>query len=530
MDFHGTFDNAEVASDSMVGTEKQQDLNRTKARRTLQDVLPAHPQPWYMSRHLLLLNSLMIIPYLSSTNNGYDGSMLNGLQSMTQWQTFFNHPTGASLGALANGYIFGEILAWPFISWVCDSMGRRFPIFLGSVLLVIGAILQAAAQNYAMFLIARMVIGFGGLMALVPSPLWVSETAYPTHRHVLTALFNTIWYLGAAFAAWITFGTYHMSPTSSWSWRIPSLLQGFFPLIQLVFVYFIPESPRYLIYKGRLDEARRVIVKYHAGGDDNAPIVDFEMEEISAALEAEKLQGTSSYLDFFKTKGNRQRLFLVCFVPIMMQLSGNGLASYYLAKVLISIGITSANEQLIINGVLMVYNLVLAIAQAFTVEKVGRRGLFLFSTCGMLVSFTIWTALSAINQETNFQQASLGNGVLAMIFLYYFCYDAGLNGAPYLFLTEVLTYQLRAKGINLMQIVKIIALIYNGFVNPIAMDAIQWRYYIVFVCIIAVEVVVVYFFFPETKGRTLEEVAVIFDGDAAFVDYNGAPVIEKGAD
>ncbi|KAJ5787300.1 hypothetical protein N7457_002290 [Penicillium paradoxum] len=484
----------------------------------LQSVLPNTGTPWYKQRHLLLLNLGMIIPYLSSTTNGYDGSMLNGLQSMGQWQEFFGHPTGTRLGSLSNGVTFGQILAFPVAPWLCDHMGRRFPIFFGSVLLVIGAVLQCAAQNYAMFLVSRMIIGFGGLIAVEASPMLVSELAYPTHRPVLVGYYNNLWYLGAMLAAWITYGTYFMGPNMSWAWRIPSLLQGFFPLVQALFVYLIPESPRYLVQKDRCEEARKILVKYHAGGDENSALVDFEMKEIILSIQHVKRASTKGYREFLRTRGNLHRLFIIIAVPCMMQLSGNGLIAYYLHLILNSIGFTSDPQQLRINGGLTVFNLGVSIILASFMEVAGRRRLFLFSTVGMLTCFVIWTILSAINEQRGFGDSSLGSGVIVMIFMYQLFYNAGLNGPPWVYVTEVLPTHLRAKGTNIMQIAATCAIIFNGYANPVAMDAISWKYYIVYCCIIAVEIVIVYFGFPETKGRSLEEVALIFDGDKAFGD------------
>lgn len=490
-------------------------------------VLPTDGERWYRKRHLLMLNLLMVIPYCSSTTNGYDGSMLNGLQSMNQWQEFFGNPTGARLGSLSNGVTFGQILAFPVAPWLCDHTGRRFPIFLGSALLVIGAILQCAAQNYAMFLIARMIIGFGGLIAVEPSPMLVSELAYPTHRSVLVGYYNNLWYLGALMAAWITYGTYFMGQGTSWSWRIPSLLQGFFPLLQVILIYLLPESPRYLVQKDRHEEARAVLVKYHAGGDVDSPLVDFEMKEIILHIETAKVASKASYRQFLSSKGNRHRLFLIIVVPCMMQLSGNGLTSYYLHLILNSVGLTSDPQQLRINGGLMIFNFGVSIILASFMELAGRRRLFLFSTVGMLLSYIIWTILSAINQERNFEQTGLGIGVVVMIFFYQFFYNAGLNGPPWVYITEVLPTHLRARGTNIMQIAATCAIIFNGYANPIAMAAITWKYYIVYVVIIAIEVVLVYFFFPETKGRSLEEIAFIFDGEGAFGGHNPSKVMES---
>lgn len=446
--------------------------------------------------------------------------MLNGLQSMSQWQDFFGHPTGTRLGSLSNGVIFGQILAFPVAPWLCDHTGRRFPIFSGSVLLVIGAVLQCATQNYGMFLASRMIIGFGGLIAVEASPMLVSELAYPTHRSVLVGYYNNLWYLGAMLAAWITYGTYFMGPDESWAWRIPSLLQGFFPLVQGIFVYLLPESPRYLVQKDRYDEARRVLTKYHAGGDENSSLVDYEMQEIISQIQTHKRASNTGYREFLSSRGNMHRLFIIIIVPCMMQLSGNGLVAYYLHLILNSIGFTSSPQQLRINGGLTVFNLGVSIILSSFMEIVGRRRLFLFSTVGMLTCFVIWTVLSAINEQRNFKDSSLGTGVVVMIFMYQFFYNAGLNGPPWVYVTEVLPTILRAKGTNIMQIAATCAILFNGYANPVAMDAISWKYYIVYCCIIAVEIVLVYFGFPETKSRTLEEVALIFDGEKAFGDVS----------
>jgi MFS family permease len=283
-------------------------------------------------------------------------------------------------------------------------------------------------------------------------------------------------------------------------------------------IYFVPESPRYLIFQERYEDAREVLVKHHAGGDRDSKLVDFEMAEISAQIAIDREHKSLNYMEFFRTRANRKRLFLVVAITTNMQLSGNGLVSYYLNLVLNSIGITDSQEQLYINGGLMIYNWIFAIFFACLVERLGRRPLFLFSFSGMLVTYVIWTVLSAINQERNFEDKSLGQGVLAMIFLYYFCYGAGLNGLPVLYFTEILPYNLRALGMNVNAIVTVLVLVYNGFVNPIAMDAIAWKHYIVWDCVIAVELVVAYFFYPETKGHTLETVGQVFGEDVVQVD------------
>lgn len=488
----------------------------------------AETRPWYKVPHLRLLSFAIFLITITSTNNGYDGSMLNGLQSLLHWQSAMGHPTGQKLGALNNGTLFGSIAALPIAPYLADYFGRRSVVFGGQFLTVVGAVLQGVSNNYGTFLGSRIILGFGSCIATIGSPTLISELAYPTHREVSTFVYNICWYLGAIIAAWVTYGTRLIDGHASW--KIPSYLQGALPVIQLVLFWLVPESPRFYVAKGKIDKARAVLAKFHTGNSTDPrdiALVDFELKEIEAALERERQSNNSSYLDFITKKNFRKRGFLVVAVATMMQLSGNGLVSYYLVKVLISIGITSDKKQLEINGCLMIYNFVICVTCASLVRYFKRRTMFISCVAGMMLSYVIWTVLSALNQQRNFEDKSLANGVLAMIFFYYLFYDIGLNGLPFLYITEILPYSHRAKGINLMQATMLIVLVYNNYVNPIAMDAIDWKYYIVYCCILAAELVMVILTFPETSGYTLEEVAQVFGDEAPDLTNRHLPSVEE---
>ena len=156
------------------------------------------------------------------------------------------------------------------------------------------------------------------------------------------------------------------------------------------------------------------------------------------------------------------------------------------------------------------------------VEVAGRRILFLTSVISMTLIFVIWTVLSAINQQRDFKDTSLGTGVIVMIFLFELAHIMGFNGPSLTYTTEILPTHLRAKGMNILQVKNVLWNIFNGYVNAIAMEAIEWKHYIVWCLVLGViDVPVVHFFFPETRRRTLEEVAVIFDGDEAFHTDDG---------
>ncbi|EMG45197.1 hypothetical protein G210_5226, partial [Candida maltosa Xu316] len=425
------------------------------------------------------------------------------------------NPEGAVLGALSNGVVFGGLVSATVASWACDKYGRKPAVIFGQAISVLGSILQGVSTNYTFFLMSRIIIGFGTGFTNVASPSMIAELAHPKYRVTSQTMYNPLWYLGAMIAAWTTYGTHDIQ--SNYSWRIPSYIQGALPLLQIVFFLIdMPESPRYLISKGKIEEATKILKRIHTGNDESEQakkFIDFEVREIQVALEMEKLSNNAKYTDFFKLPTYRKRIFLVAFTAFFMQLSGNGLVSYYFNKVLETIGYTEPQEQLKINGGLMVYNLGICWVLVLFVPRFKRRTMFLSSAIWMLVCYVIWTILSARFAIEGYENRSLANAVLSFIFLYYLGYNAGCNLLPFLYVVEVLPYSHRAKGLNVFGALLNTTLIFNGFVNPIAMDAIQWKYYIVYCCVLAVEAVVIYLFYVETSGYSLEEVAIAFGDD-----------------
>lgn len=225
---------------------------------------------------------------------------------------------------------------------------------------LIGVAIQTASQNFGMFIASRFLIGFGVAIASLACPILITELAFPTHRAGVTSLYNSSWYLGSIIAGWSTYGTFRIM--STWAWRIPSVLQALAPTIQLVFIWFIPESPRWLVDHGRDEDAIHVIRKHHCGGDSDDPLIEFEYQEIKEALRLEKeAKASSTYISLFQGKGNLKRMRVIIAIAFFSQWSGNGLVSYYLTKVLNGIGITGQGEQLLINGILQIYNYATAI-------------------------------------------------------------------------------------------------------------------------------------------------------------------------
>ncbi|KIJ36372.1 hypothetical protein M422DRAFT_76265 [Sphaerobolus stellatus SS14] len=477
------------------------------------------PTPWYKNSRLVILNFWVFLLLITSYSNGYDGSMMNGILSLDFFEDFFHHPQGGKLGLFNAIQNIGSLLAYPFAPYITDFFGRKKAIFLGACIMCGGAALQTGSQNLGMFISARFLMGFGLTFAANAAPLLVSEISYPTQRAQLTSCYNSLWYSGSIVAAWTTFGTFFIK--NNWSWRIPSAVQALPSVLQVFLIWFVPESPRWLVSKGRDAEARAILAYYHARGNDNDPLVDFEFTEIKEAIEFERTVAANvGYKSLFMTPGNRRRLRIIVALAFFSQWSGNGLVSYYLHAVFDSIGITNTTIQLLINGILQIWNLFWALGASFLCDRAGRRKLFMTSCIGMTLFFIMQTVCSARFAITGSEAAA--HAVIAFIFLFYAAYDLAFTPLIVSYTVEILPYAVRAKGFNIFNFTISVAIIFNQYVNPIALAKLTWKYYIVYVCWLGFETVYCYLFVVETKNRTLEETAAIFDDAEDTIKTKGA--------
>lgn len=176
----------------------------------LQDVLPKRDKMWWHYSGLRMLNFLLLGAIACDITNGFDGSMLNGLQILPQWQSYFGKPKDATLGLISNGTRIGQCASLFVISPLIQRFGRRMPIAYGSALMLVGIALQTAAQNLPMFVIGRVLLGFGNTIQGAAAPILLSELAYPSQRPAIMGIMNTTGSLGQLMAAWV-----------SVSWRFP---------------------------------------------------------------------------------------------------------------------------------------------------------------------------------------------------------------------------------------------------------------------------------------------------------------------
>lgn len=148
------------------------------------------------------------------------------------------------------------------------------------------------------------------------------------------------------------------------------------------------------------------------------------MIEITSAIRLESTLADASYAELWKTPGNRRRLLISVTLGLFSQWCGNGVVSYYLAIVLRTVGITSVTHQTLIAGLLQVWNLIFASAAALSVDRLGRRPLFLASASIMLVGYILVTGLSGSFAESG--NPATGIAVIPFLFVFFAGYDIAL--------------------------------------------------------------------------------------------------------
>ncbi|EIW72502.1 hypothetical protein TREMEDRAFT_24787, partial [Tremella mesenterica DSM 1558] len=487
---------------------------------------------WWKDRGLRLNVLYWCVTFVTwNTLLGY--SLLTGLQAVPSWGVYFNHPSGNMLG-LITASIFLPAIIFCFVGgYLGNLIGRRPTILIGNVFMVAGALLNALAKNRGQFSGGRVLIGIGGSMIKVVAPALNQELAHPRLRPVLGAMYYGFYYTGSTMSSWLCVAGLYIDRGGEWGWRFPCLFQIVGPIVIASITLASPESPRYYIKKGNPERALQVLARLHANGDMDDELIHYEVREIRTAIDAENEGANTSYKDFFRTPGNRRRLICAITLGLGTNWVGNGLVSYYLSPVLKSVGIKSPLQITCINAGLAMWNLVLAWGGAWAVERFGRRPLFFISTWGMFFSYAVVMGLSAGFAQT--ASSRMGTAVIPFLFFFYGFYDIAWTPLPYHYTTEIMPYGLRTKGLAIFTMFNQLGNAFNQFANPVALKAIAWKYYAVYLALLIVFFVLEYLFFPETKGLSLEEITQVFDygvkgRKAAIEDVKAHIVEEKGHD
>jgi sugar porter (SP) family MFS transporter len=478
--------------------------------------------PWYKKPNLRMMYFWMFWCCMGvEMTSGFDSQLINTLQFSPNFNKYFGNGymkngkpdiEPSMLGFISSCYQLGSILAVPIAPWLNNTYGRRWSIFVGSVIMVVGAILQGFSQHIGMYIIARMLLGVGILFAIIAGSSLIGELGHPKERPFLTSLFNSSYFIGAIVAAAISLATTDIP--SDWSWRLPSILQLCPSVIQICTVFLLPESPRFLVAHDRDDEAFAILTKYHAEGDASSLLVQAEMAQIKSTIKLEQENSKNSWLTLFATPGMRRRTLITAFVGIFTQMSGNTLITYFSNMIFEMMGYTTTYAKTRINLANLCWQLGSGTVIALVVTRFPRRWMFMLSSATMCLSFIGITASLerlAFAKENKFTNESAGIAALFFYFAYAPCYNIGNNALTYTYLVELWPYAVRSRGIGLQQVFGKMGGFFSNNVNPLALDKIGWKFFAIYSGWIAFEFTFQFFFYAETYGRTLEELAFLFE-------------------
>ncbi|KAE8327311.1 general substrate transporter [Aspergillus sergii] len=411
-------------------------------------------------------------------------------------------------GTVVAIYTIGCLIGALGVTQLGNRIGRRKSLIVVAAIAATGLIIQATSYNIGQLVVGRIIsgIGTGGVNAVVP--VWQSECTKPRSRGKNVVIIGVFIASGIAIAGWVNVGLSYMEENEV-SWRLPLALPISFTLMIMSFTMSFPESPRWLVSKGHMEEAR---ITMHALADEDSlshEAIGSEIENISSALQ-DASDSERGFVNLFKREPQRlfYRLCLAIGINFCAQMTGANVISYY-GKTIFkeSLGLEAKKASLLNAGVLT-WKIFAAISAYLSVDRFGRKPLFVISSLGMAVSMaglagTVW----AIDNRHTF-----GASVAATFFLFFYMsfFPLGFLGANFLYSAEIAPQDLR---IHLAAIGTATHWLFNfviAEITPIAFVTIRWKYYIVYAVIGFSVTFMVYFLFPETKGRSLEEMDHLF--------------------
>ncbi|KIK33073.1 hypothetical protein CY34DRAFT_813852 [Suillus luteus UH-Slu-Lm8-n1] len=440
---------------------------------------------------------------------GYDQGVMSSLITGNQFEASFpeviveaSHPNHATLQSFTIaiyevGCLFGALSNL----WVGDKLGRRRTIVLGGSIMIIGAILQVTAFSFAQLIFSRILTGYGNGLITSTVPTYHAELSPSAKRGRMIMMEGTLIVAGVSIAYWVDLALFFVNWSSA-QWRVPIALQLVFEIIMVTCIGFLPESPRWLVKQGRDAEAMAVI-----SAMEDKPFTDPEVQRtyhgIREAVAVEtSSQGSLRELATGGRSQNFRRTVIAVVCQMMQQLTGINLVTYY-TILFQRLGLSDVNARITAAANGTEYFLASFIAY-YAIDYVGRRQLMLIGTIGQCIVMLLLAILGYINNGP----AQIVSVVLLFGFNTFFA--IGWLGMAWLYCAELAGLRTRAPTNALSTasnwtfnfvVVMVVGPSFNG---------ISWRTYIVFAALNAAIVPVVYFFFPETGGRSLEDLDVVF--------------------
>ncbi|KAL8291441.1 hypothetical protein RQP46_002419 [Phenoliferia psychrophenolica] len=455
---------------------------------------------------------------------GYDQGVMSGLISGTEFiQTFpacdagpyVDGPDGFPVGLNQTSaslwqatytalYEIGCLAGAIFALFFGDRLGRRRIMQIGACIMLVGVLIQVTAFKGHMaaqqFVIGRIITGVGNGMNTATIPTWHAETAKSHNRGLLVCIEASMIASGTMVAYWIDYAFSFLHTSANW--RIPIALQSIFAFGLLIGVYHLPESPRWLISNGQLAEGQRVVAALEPAPFDSEEVV-LQTRVILESLEGAQKQKITDLLTNGPTQHFR-RAAIGASSQIFQQIGGCN-AVIYFAPIIFEQNLRlTRNMSLILGGVNVTVYAMAAFLSYVLIERVGRRKMFLLGSAGQALSmFIIMACLIPGTTEVM-------KGAVFGLFLYLAFFGFTWLELPWLYPAEINPLRTRT---NANATSTICNWLFNFAIveaTPPLLTAINWGTFLIFGVVNVCFIPIIYIWYPETAGRTLEEIDIIF--------------------
>ena len=434
-------------------------------------------------------------------------------------------------GLVVSIFNIGCAIGGVILSKLGDVYGRKPGLIIVVVIYVVGIVIQIATiDKWYQYFIGRIISGLGVGGIAVLSPMLISEVSPKHLRATLVACYQLMITLGIFLGYCTNFGTKNYS--NSVQWRVPLGLCFAWALFMIGGMTFVPESPRYLIEVGRIEEARRSIAISNKVSPDD-PAVTFEVENVQAAVEAERLAGSASWGELFSTKTKIfQRLIMGIMIQSLQQLTGDNYFFYYGTIVFKAVGLEDSFETSIVIGVVNFFSTFVGI---FLVGRFGRRTCLLWGAATMTACMVVFASVGVTrlwpHGKGNGSSKGAGNCMIVFTCFYIFCFATTWAPLAFVICSETFPLRVKAKCMALAQASNWIWGFLISFFTPFITGAINFNYGYVFMGCLCFSYFYVFFFVPETKGLTLEEVNTMWEeGVLPWKASQWVPPSRRGAD
>ncbi|KAF7721842.1 hypothetical protein EC973_004078 [Apophysomyces ossiformis] len=438
---------------------------------------------------------------------GYDQGVMSGVVANELFKKEMGDPDSGLTGTIVAIYEIGCMFGALSTGTIGDRLGRRKTIRLGCLILCIGAIIQTASVNSGMMIVARIITGVGNGMNTATIPVYQAEVSPPKSRGSHVAFEASLLTVGVAIAYWLEYGLYFVE--GQFAWRFPLAFQMVFGIILGLATFILPESPRWLQAHGYEDECKEVLSRLWSDCDVNHPRCIAEWEEIRDGIELERREGISSYKELFK-KGkmnNRYRVLLGMGGQLIQQFGGINAISYYLTPIFLNAGM-SMERALLMSGVDSIVYFIGSVTPIFTIDRLGRRKLMYFGLIGQAVTLLIVGGCQYGFE--NLHNDSFVPPLIAFVFLYNFVFGAAWLGLAWLYPSEIFSTGLRAKGNSMSTAANWLGNFVVAEITPVLFEYAHYWTFLMFGILNVLFLIPIYLWYPETKGKSLEEIEVLF--------------------